>query len=716
MTYDKRKTEGDGDAFALALRRRDEAEDANRENRIEQKDDLAFAAGQQWPENIIQQRKADGRPCLTLSRILQYVHQVTGDIRKSPPALSVVPVDDQADVRTAKVYSGIIRNIERDSDAQAAYTNAAEGAAICGEGHFRLLSEYEDDETANQKLVVRAIRDHMSVEWDPFAVDKNKDDARYCFVYTRMPLDEFKAEYPDAAVDSFESDKTENSNYLENWWDGENVVVAEYWWIENQTSRIAYYQDGRKLKLDDADEEVAEQAAKDAKRVRTIKKRVVKSVLMTGAEFLCEPVVWPGRRIPIFTVAGEEISIADRIVRFGLVRPLKDPQRSYNYMRSAGVEAMALAPKAPLTGTPDMIKGFESVYAQALTSNVAFLPYNPDPKAPGMRPERVMPPTPALGVAQEALSSIEDMHAATGIYPASLGMRSNETSGKAILAREKQGDTGTYLYVDNLASAIKAMGKEIVYLIPTFYDAARTVRILGESGDAGQAELNVPMPEGGTGIVLRQPDKPPELLPGFDLGRYDADVKVGPSFQTQREEARESILAFVQAIPQAGAVTADLIAKNMDWPGAEEMAERLKPPDPGSQPPDPKLQAAQIKAEADTQKIAVEQQIAQLTAQVEMMRLQFEAQKIEFEREKMGFEAQKMRHELTMKNADMSANGVGIGEDGQVGASAPMQMVAQGMAALAQSIAQMAAMQSAPKRIVYDETGNAVGVEPMVMQ
>lgn len=612
----------------LAKKRAQEALDYHRTNREAAKDDLAFAAGEQWPELIVEQRRKDNRPCLTFNRTLQFVRQVTGDIRQSPPALMAAPADDGADIQTAKVLSGIIRDIERDSDAQSAYVNAAEGAATCGEGHFRLTTDYEDDDSPNLKLVVKPIRDHLSVVWDPYAQDKNKADARYCFVYDRMPLADFKEEYPKADTTDFQDTSTETPNLKEGWWDGENVTVAEYWWIETKKKARAYFDDGKKLELDDLDEQAGAAARKDAKKVREREEKTVWSCLVSGSEVLTEPVKWNGRRIPVFTVPGQEVAVGDRVIRMGLVRPIKDANRAYNFMRSAAIEAMALAPKAPMTGTPDMIKGHEAIWRKAVKGNVDFLPFNPDKMMPGARPERVMPPAPAIGLAQESMAAIEDMYGSTGIYPSSLGQKSNETSGRAILARKTEGETGTYLYVDNLGSAIRAMGKELVFLIPKIYDTERVMRILGEEGDQGVAKINVPTPDGPK-MFVQQTGKPPMVLPPLDAGRYDVEVKTGPTFATRREEARESLLAFVQAVPQAGAAAADLIAKNMDWPGAEELAERLKPQPQNAPPPDPKVMAdAQAKlaqaekTQAETQGIALDNaskqiELAAVTGQIQ---------------------------------------------------------------------------------------------------
>lgn len=591
------------DIHAQAIARSEEAQDYHRRNRDEMKDDLAFAAGQQWPEYIITQRRADKRPCLTFSRVLQFVRQVTGDIRQNPPALSAAPVDDASDVRTAKVLSGILRQIERDSDAHTAYVNAVDGAAIAGEGHIRLTTDYEDDDSPNLKLCVRPIRDHLSVIWDPYAQAKYKDDARYCFVFDRMPLESFKEQFPDADTTSFQTGNTETANLVEGWWNGEDVTVAEYWWVERKKRSRAYYDDGRQLDLDALDDDARNVARKDAKRVREREEVCVYSCLVSGSEVLTEPVEWPGRRIPIFTVPGQEIAVEDNIVRFGLVRPIKDAQRAYNFMRSAAVEAMALSPKAPMMATPDQVRGHESVWSKAVASNVDFLPVNPDPKMAGW-PQRMSPANPAVGLAQEALGAIEDMYGATGIYPPSLGQRSNESSGRAILARQREGETGTFLYVDNLAGAIRALGKEMIYLIPKIYDTERAIRIVGEEGDQGFARLNVPTPEGPR-MAVYELDKPPAMMPSLDAGRYDVEVRVGPTFATRREEARESLLAFVQAIPQAGAAAADLIAKNMDWPGAEELAERLKPQ---GAPRDPKAEADAIAKMAQAEKTKAEAQ------------------------------------------------------------------------------------------------------------
>jgi len=284
-------------------------------------------------------------------------------------------------------------------------------------------------------------------------------------------------------------------------------------------------------------------------------------------------------------VVGEEVHVGDRTVRHGIVRYAKDPQRLYNYWRTAAAESVALSPRAPWLVTPRQIEGQKKQWESANRGNPPYLLYSPDPSAPP--PQRIEPAYPPVALFQEAGIAADDMKAVTGIYDAGLGAQGNETSGRAILMRQREGDTGTYVYVDNLSRAIRHAGRILVDLIPRIYDTERTLRILGEDGGEGFTVINrvVPGPDG------------PVTLNDLGAGKYDVEVSAGPGFSTRRLEAAESMMAFVQAVPQAGAVIADLIARNMDWPGAEAIAERLRrllppgldaeTPEPSAPPPPP---------------------------------------------------------------------------------------------------------------------------------
>lgn len=581
------------DILREARARFERAHGAEREARAEALEDLKFRAGEQWPDQVLQERRAAGRPVLTLNRMPQFVRQVTGEIRQNSPAIVVRPVDGGTDPALAATMTGLIRHIEQASDAQVAYVTAAESAAVCGVGHFRIVTEYAGDDAFEQDIRIRRIANPFAVWWDPDAQEMTREDARWCFVTERLPLADFKARWPAARTAGFDG-PGEGGGEEARWWDGDCVRVAEYWVKRPVVRRLALLAGGATVDATGLDE--AALAALAPVRTRRAEGHKVERWLLNGVEILEGPVEWAGRHIPIVPVIGEEVHVGDRTVRHGIVRYAKDPQRLYNYWRSTAAETIALAPKAPWLVTPRQIEGQKAAWEGANRGNPAYLPFNPDPAAPP--PQRIAPAWPPAAMFQEAGIAAEDMKAVTGIHDASLGAPGNEISGRAILARQREGDTGTYAYIDNLARAIRQAGRILIDLIPRIYDTERGIRILGEDGTQRFAAINtvVPGPAG------------PTILNDLSAGKYDVTVETGPGFSTRRVEAAETMMAFVQAVPQAGALIADLIARNMDWPGAEAIAERLRralPPGiagdaPAAPPmPDPLLRLATAQAASE---------------------------------------------------------------------------------------------------------------------
>lgn len=609
------------DAHRLILKAYDRAEAFDRANREQGYQSLRFKAGvDQWPEDVRLAREADGRPCLTINRTAAFVRQVTGDIRQNKPAIKVRPVDGGADPDIAEIYTGLIRHIEQSSRADQAYTHAAECAATCGVGNWRIDVEYAGDESFEQDIVFRRILNPYSVLWDPDAHELDKSDAKFCFVVERMSREAFQSKWPNAAVAPF-SNRTEDPQrgWARGWWGTDDVLVAEYWEVEEEPVTLALLSNGQVIDKDDVSEEEIAAAGLSIVRERKSSKKEVKSYIVSGSEILEGPNEWAGSIIPIFAVVGEETWVGDRVKRSGIVDQIRDSQVLFNYMRSASAEVLALQPKAPFLVTVSQVAGFEEYWNSAGSKNWPYLPYNPDPQAPGP-PQRSQPPVAASGMIAEAGMAADDMKAITGIYDASLGARSNETSGKAIVARQREGDTGTYLYVDNLAAAVEACGRALVELIPKIYDTERQVRILGEDDAEKVVTINRAIMMGGASGTEND----------LSVGKYDVVVTAGPSYATKRVEAADSMMQFVQAVPGAAAVISDLVAKNMDWPGAEQIAERLKkmlPPGidedgPAQQPqPDPKMLADAQKAAASADLASAQaegQKLANIRAGMEL--------------------------------------------------------------------------------------------------
>lgn len=608
---------------ALRLYRIDE--DADATNRAKAVEDMEFRwSDDQWDPR--DRRERGDRPTVTINRMGAFVRQVTGDVRQNTPAIKVRAVES-SDAELANVYTGLIRNIENMSDADTAYVTAADHSVTCGIGHFRVNVEYSSDDTFDQDIRIERIPNPLSVVWDSSATKLDRSDARHCFVVERMAKDVFKHRWPNATAADFDSGPRSagfSDQYAD--WFGDTVRVAEYWIRKPVKRRLVEMPDGKgAFPPDDIDELIPDAAIswrlwlETKPRTRFVETHEVCQYIICGSEVLEGPHKWAGKHIPIVPVIGEEGCVGERMVRAGLVRYAKDAQRALNYMRSASIEAVAMQPNAPYLGTYDQIKGLEDYWLEAKRKNLPFWPYNPDPQAPGP-PQRQNPPMSATGLMQEAALASDDMKAVMGIFDPSLGARSNETSGRAIIAREKQSDTGTYHYIDNLSKAIAHAGRIIIDLIPHVYDTERVIRTLGEDGSESAYIINrvqQMMVDGGVqpvrvALPLDGKDRSPIFM--RDDAKYDIVVSVGPSYATKRLEAADSMMQFVQAVPAAGAVAADLIAKSMDWPDADTIAKRLRkmlPPDideegpaqaPASPPPDPRALAGAEKDMASAAK------------------------------------------------------------------------------------------------------------------
>lgn len=587
-----------------------EAWDHDRDNRNEAATDLAMLAGiGHWPEEARTARK--NRPMLTINRLPQFVRQVTNSIRQSDLSIKAQPVDSGPDTMLAKIYNGLLKQIQYRSSAEHVYACAVESQAACGIGWFRVLTEYADD-CFDQEIRIKRIHNPMSVYCDPAAIEPDRSDAKWIIVTDMIPREAFKNKYPKAAEVPVDA-PDENSPVM--WWGTqESVRIAEYWRKVPVKRRIAQLQTGEILDITEMGE--AEAGMIGIVRTREVMSHKVEQYVVSGSDVLSQS-EWAGKHIPIVPVIGAEVPVKDRIYRYGVVRFAREPQQLYNYYRSAVAEAIALAPKAPYLATAKQVEKYKAMWDQANTSSRPYLLFDPDPQAPGVAPKRELPPDMPVALFQEAQVAAEDMKATTGIYDAGLGARSNETSGRAILAREQQGDTANYHFADNFRRSLEHAGRILLDLIPKIYDNERAIRIAGDN--AGEEEELVPI-----NVEMMGQNGQPVIYNDLSAAKFDIRVTVGPNFASKRQEASEAMMEFVRVYPDAAPFVADLMVKNMDWPGAEDIAKRLKamvppqalqnPDAPPPPPPDPlddpvieadvSLKVAQArKAHADAQKV-----------------------------------------------------------------------------------------------------------------
>ena len=619
------------DALLRLMRKRFSAGvEADRHNRRSAKEDMEFAyvPGSQWDSVRKAEHQAEGRPTLEINRMPTFLAQVIGDQRQAKPSIKIHPVDAKGDPEVAIVLEGLVRNIEAVSNADIAYDTAFEHTTGGGFGYWRIITDYCDDNSFDQEIQIKAITNSFSVVWDPVAVEWDMSDAGWVIVHSLIQKTEYERLYPNKLPANFEeSDTTHQEWVLED-----AVRIAEYFYKKPKKNTIYLLESGEVV-----DEVPEGETAKDS---RAIDGYEIYRVKVDGYNILEEEQLWPSKYWPIVPVIGKSIYIDGKRYVWGLIHYSKDSQRAYNVTRSRETEMYMLAPLAPVVATAKQIGPYKPMWDNANKKTYPYLLYQTDPEAQGP-PQRLNPPQISSALANSAARDIDDIKGTMGLFDASLGNRSNETSGVAIKARQMEGDVGTFPFIDNLARARNLTYRVLVDLIPKIYDAKRIIRVLGIDGTVKTVEINAPgQVEDESGIAI---DK---ILNDLTVGKYDITMTMGPSYSTQRMEAADSLMRFVQSAPQVASLIGDLIAKNQDWPGAQEVARRLRtivPPaalsreereemakDAPQQPqgppaPDPKLIELQTKLQMDAERLKMEMDLheytkAKMEAEIENIR------------------------------------------------------------------------------------------------
>lgn len=565
------------------------AAEAEGDNRIRGITAIQFRElSQQWDDDIADERKLNNRPALTINHTNVNCTRVENTLRQQRPRIKCHPVGGGARIEDAQVVNGLIRHIETLSNASVAYDRAGKSAINIGWGYCRIVSEYIDPKSFDQELKILPITNPFTVYMDPSAIMPAGEDQQWCIISETMKRRQYRLKYPKADNCEWRGGDAPGDMSLD-WENKEEIRLAEYYRIHETRDTLYRMSDGREwLKSELPSEESMAasgftiQIGDDGKPIsRPTTRRQVEWYRLNGKTIADRRVI-PGKYIPVVRCEGNVVDVNGKVVRKGMVEDLMDPARMFNYWRTSETERYALAPKAPWV----MAEGQDDGHPEWDTANqnaYSRLVYKPvkDDAGNALPPPMRQPPLQIeAGMAQAAQGAYADFQAVSGMPMENPAEQQRIVSGNKYLQR-RQGiqDLTHFQYYDNQTYMIMWVGIILLELIPHYYDTERMQRIIGEDGTPQMVKINEKEPVEG-----QDPQAAAiyNVKNNLQLGRYDIVMDTGPGYQTKREEGTEAVLgllgtALAEPIVKVGA---DLIVRNMDFAGADDLADRLVPLNP----------------------------------------------------------------------------------------------------------------------------------------
>ncbi len=622
--------------------------DNDSNNRQEALEDLKFAGGDQWPVEIQNSRLLESRPYLTINKVDAYCRQIENQQRQQRPRMVAHGMNTESDEKVAEVVTGILRHIENQSDADAAYDNAFSFAVRMGWGYWRVTHDYPNPKSFDQELYIKRIENPFMVYFDPNSTEPDGSDAEKCLITEVISKEAFRRMYP-GADDGGGFNPRGTGDSQSEWITKEDIRIAEYFYTVRKRTKLLLLSDGSTIYEEDKPKETLLQDAGIyvVSKRETIKKQI-KWVKLTGMQVL-ESRDWAGKYIPVVPVYGSQLIVDSKRKKFGLTRMAKDPQRMYNFWSTALTESVALAPKAKYLIAEGQDEGHEMEWNQANIKSMPVLRYKQTDSEgrPAPVPQRVQPEPPPTGMVTALEGLNADLMAVVGIYDPSQLPNGNQ-SGKAINGMQQQTDMTNFHYYDNLTRSIRQTGRICLDLIPHIYDRERVLRIIGADGKGELVKINEKSTdENDVDIVLND----------VTVGEYDIVMETGPGYSSKRQEAVDSMMTLLTADPNLMQQAGDLIFRNMDFPGADIIADRLAAANPLAQiddksPIPPQAQMMIKQGQATIQQLQQALQAEQMDKKYRAT-VQEQVQQAETEREKMRLQ---VRREDSQLRTDTTAH------------------------------------------------------------
>ena len=604
------------------------------------------------------------RPSYSFNQLPKFGRQVINDQWMNVPQIKYIPKTD-ADVDKAELLEDKVREVQSQGCAQTAYKLAIASQINIGWGYFAFATDYDNDDSNDQNIYIRQIPNTFQVYDDPSTREQDRSDRRYLIEVEDIPRTDFnRLNNRDYSTNDLQSIGDDYPDWASM---GKDLVrVGHYWRIEYDKETVYFHKETGK-KVTDKPKNIKDYDSREIKKPRAMYYKC------TATEKL-EERKWQGKHIPYCFVEGNKNIVNGKTYLTGIYEDMVSTQVLYNYATNTAIELAESAPISPFIGDARAFKGYEKFYDNVNTKNYSYLPYNAidENGQPINIPQRMQNGADLSSAVSLIQMAEQNFYGTSGIYPASLGQQSNEKSGKAIIARQREGDVSTSNYADTFGRALLYGGIIFEDLSKKIYDGSREIQVMSEDKKTRFVKINQKYADPKTGKPVN-----------YDMtkGEMEVAVTTGPSYSTKREESREAQIQLFQAAPQAMLPALPMIIRSMDWPNAEKTAdavERGLPPelrDPDRQDEQMKGIPPAVQAQLQQSQQIIEQlggalqeaqQAAndkQAEAQLKMGELQVKAQAAQTQTEKNQIDAEIKAAELQFEREKFQAeNQINIAE------------------------------------------------------
>jgi hypothetical protein len=588
-----------------------------------------------------------GKPRYSFDMTGPVVDQIAGEMEQADFSIKISPASGAASKEDAKIYAGLTRSIENQSNATHVYNCAGREMVTGGISGWRVVTKHIDDDSFDQDLAIEAISNFVDRVWfDEASEMQDRSDARWCVVMQGLLKADYESRWPDGSGMAVSNGRISNAYFDKP----DMVMVAELLYKKPYDRELVLMTNGDVYEVDDGYKKVVDELALIGVTEKDRRKRKghkVYSRFLDANDWLEEEKETVFDFIPVIPTYGNFNIFENKATFSGAVRSLMDYQRVLNYSESRAIEEVALAPRAKIPMTDAMMDGYETELSTLNTDSSPILPFNADQNLPGYIPQQMGGAQVNQGLAVISANMKDGIARAAGLFAANMGEGINSQSGVAIKALQDKGNVGTIKYFGSQEIAICHTARILINAIPEIYDTERQVRILGEDGSSSMATLNELVPDRQTGETVKLND--------VSKGKYDVVCSSGPSFQNKQQETVAGIMEMAQLDPSIIPENGDILFGNISAPGMDLIAQRKREQlfnnggIPESQLTDEELEELQIAQQEQAQQ---EEQPDPLmvAAQAAMGEAQAEQAKVDLDREKAGIEFQVKQADLQIKS------------------------------------------------------------------